>query len=506
MAVVVCVLLSAQRILQMERDVARTTAIDNAARYSEVLQAFRSVYTTEVVMRAAEAGVLATHDYEHRSGTIPLPVTLTKLLGERLGQAGGARIALYSAHPFPRRTPVAALDDFQLEAIAALSAQPEDTFVRLVQGPQGSLVRYAVADRMGSECVACHNSHPDSPKRDWVVGDVRGVLEVAHPVSAAASSLHSDLEFTIRLLSAVGIAALAILGLTALRQRRMAGRNLRAAEAAELATLRIQQEMRARVEAEEGRLAAELQAQHVQKVESLGLLAGGIAHDFNNLLVGILGHAQLAQIKLGANDPIHAHLQMVEQGGLKAGALTAKLLDYVGGSPAEAKPVDLNRCVDEFTPLMSAATIGRAGLAVELEQGLPMVLADQTQVEQILLNLVTNAVEASDNSGCLVTVRSGIAEPEEGDDVWGLDEHRSTLHHVFLEVEDEGSGIDAATRARMFDPFYSTKSAGRGLGLSTILGIVKAHKGSLLVQSHPGAGTRIRVGFPVALPPISERK
>jgi signal transduction histidine kinase len=138
----------------------------------------------------------------------------------------------------------------------------------------------------------------------------------------------------------------------------------------------------------------------------------------------------------------------------------------------------------------------RRAIAIELEQGLPPILADSTQVEQILLNLVTNAAEATPEPGGPITVRTGISDPEDTSENEVLGDQLSTQIHVYLEIEDEGCGLDEATRARMFDPFFSTKSTGRGLGLSTILGIVKTHKGSLLVQSQPGEGTRFRVGFP----------
>jgi signal transduction histidine kinase len=496
LAVVIGVLLSTHRILQMERDVRRASAIDNAARYSEVLQAFRTLYTSEVVRPASDGGVPASHDYRGRTGVIPLPATMTKVLGEHLGQSDGVRIALYSAHPFPWRPPASSLDSAQLETIARLTADPDDTVVRFETGPNGAQVRYAVADRMEAECVSCHNSHPDSPKRGWVLGDVRGVLEVIHPVGAAATSLQTDLELTVQLLAGVGIAALAILALVALRHRNAAAQSQRVAEAAVAARVRIQHEMEGRIAAEDGRLAAEAQAQHAQKLESLGALAGGIAHDFNNLLVSVLGNAQLAQTKLPSSDPTQNNLRLIEQAGLKAADLTKKLLEYAGNSPAEAKLMDLNSCIDALSPLLSAAIGGKTRLAIELEQGLPPILADLTQVEQILLNLVTNAAEATPEPGGPITVRTGFSDPEDVSEDEVLGDDLSTQVHVYLEIEDEGCGLDESTRARIFDPFFSTKSSGRGLGLSTILGIVKAHRGSLLVQSRPGEGTRFRVGFP----------
>ena len=406
------------------------------------------------------------------------------------------RVGLYSAHPFPWRPPASTLDDFQVHAIAELGKDPLSTVIRFDRHGESSVVRYAVADRMSSDCVVCHNAHPESPKTDWSEGDVRGVLEVAHPISASGSTLQADLELTVMLLTGAGISALAILMLTALRHRTVAAESQRMAEAAEAARAQVQQEMEARIIADQARIAAEAQAQHIQKMESLGVLAGGLAHDFNNLLVSIIGNTQLAQAKAKTEMELGHHLDLVVQAGAKAAALTEKLLEYAGDSPDEAQPMDLNSCIDALTPLLTAATGGHAILTLELEQGLPPIVADKTRVEQILLNLVTNATEASIRPGSPVTVRTGISDPDEilDDEALGEDLEGST--HVFLEVEDRGCGLDPNTRSKMFDPFFSTKGTGRGLGLSIILGIIKAHGGSVVVHSIPNEGTTFRIGFP----------
>ncbi len=497
LVVVAGLALSAHRLLEAEQELRRTTAIENAARYSEALRAFREVYTSEVVQRASDLGIPATHDYLENTNAIPLPATMTRVLGERLGKADGVRVGLYSAYPFPWRPAPSELDSFQRSAIEDLSRDPDSTVVSFQQGAAGPVVRYAVADRLEPECVDCHNTHPSSPKKDWKIGDVRGVLEVSHPVSAATTILQQDLRKTVFVLVGVGITALAILALAAVRQRHVAANSQRMVREAVAARARIQEEMMARIAAEDGRIAAEAQVQYAQKLESLGVMAGGIAHDFNNLLVSILGNTQLAQAKMGSDTPAFRHLTMVEQAGVKAADLTTTLLQYAGKSPAAALPMDLNSCIDEMVPLLTAATGGRTGLTLELEQSLPLIVADQTRVEQVLLNLITNAAEASETSGNPIIVRTGTSEPESAPlEEAALGDHLEGQVHIFLEIEDSGSGLDTEARARMFDPFFSTKGTGRGLGLSAILGIVKAHNGSVLVKSQVGEGTVFRVGFP----------
>ena len=301
----------------------------------------------------------------------------------------------------------------------------------------------------------------------------------------------------------LGMVSLSILALTAVRQRQIAAISQRVAQEAEVARGRIQEEMEARVTAEEARQKAEALTRQTQKIESLGLMAGGVAHDFNNLLVSILGNIQIAQTKLESTHLLQRHLALVETAGMKAADLTRKLLDYAGDSPSTPQAMDLNACIDELRPLFSVATLGHASLAMELELGLPPILADRTQVEQVVLNLITNAAEAFDAPGGLITVRTLMADPDDTvpeEAAFGNEPHADL--HVYLEIEDTGRGLDAETRSRMFDPFFSTKGAGRGLGLAALLGIVNAHNGTIVVWSTPGEGTTFRIGWPMSGTPL----
>jgi signal transduction histidine kinase len=489
--------LSVKRVLRVEEDLRRTTAVENAARYSEALQAFRTVYTSEVVNRAQALGVPASHDYLTNPNTIPLPATMTKVLGERLARSQDVLVQLYSDYPFPWRPPASSLDDFQRAALVGLRAEPDGRVVRFESNEKGDVVRYAVADRLRSDCVACHNEHPDSPKRDWVEGDVRGVLEVAHTVGIASTELEADLRSTVEGLFWMGLLALGILALTALWQRQVADTSQRMADEAERTKVRIQAEMSARQDAEEARLQAEAQVRHAQKLESLGVMAAGIAHDFNNLLVSILGNTQLVMEGMDASQRAHQQLALVERAGIKAADLIRQLLAYAGDSPFDPQPVRLNECINQLSPLLMAAAGRSAKLTMELEEDLPPILAEFTQIEQILLNLITNASEAMGTGGGEITVRTGLLDAETmmEDDAWS-GEVPGEGQHIYVEVEDTGSGLDDETRVRMFDPFYSTKGPGRGLGLATLMGIIHAHNGSVLVATGVG-GTSMRLTFPV---------
>ncbi len=192
----------------------RSMALQNTFVYSRSLAEFRSLYTSEVVDRVLPHGVEVTHDYASRDGAIPLPATLSLLLGKRIGEdlAGNVAVRLYSNYPFPWRKDGGIKDDFERQALEAFRLQPDQPFYRF-EKHQGQLtLRYATADRMRPTCVNCHNTHPDSPKRDWKVGDVRGVLEITRSLGWATAEVASGLKRTalvLGLCSAIMVALVA---------------------------------------------------------------------------------------------------------------------------------------------------------------------------------------------------------------------------------------------------------------------------------------------------------
>jgi two-component system cell cycle sensor histidine kinase/response regulator CckA len=229
----------------------------------------------------------------------------------------------------------------------------------------------------------------------------------------------------------------------------------------------------------------EEQLQETQKLESLGVLAGGVAHDFNNLLVGILGNASLALDSAPPGSPARPLLEGVVQAGERAAALTGQLLDYSGRGRFLVQPLDLSLLVREIVALIHTSISKNVRLELALGEGLPAVEADTAQMQQLVMNLVINAAEAVGDCAGLVRVRTSFEESE-------------GARQVRLEVEDDGCGMDEATRERIFDPFFTTKLTGRGLGLSAALGIVRSHGGTIQVDTAPGRGSRFTVWLPAA--------
>jgi PAS domain S-box-containing protein len=245
------------------------------------------------------------------------------------------------------------------------------------------------------------------------------------------------------------------------------------------------------------------QYRHAQKLESLGVLAGGVAHDFNNLLTGILGNTSLALEVLSTNNPARPILRDVLNASERAALLTRQLLAYAGKGRFVIEPINLSGLVREISSLIQTS-IANVQLRLELREDLPLVLADVSQIQQVVMNLVINGAEAigPDKNGT-VLVTTGAQDVDERYLATTLGE-KAALHpglYVTLDVHDTGCGMDEATLARIFDPFFTTKFTGRGLGLSAVQGIVRGHKGAIKVYSQPGKGTTFKVIFPITEQP-----
>lgn len=254
---------------------------------------------------------------------------------------------------------------------------------------------------------------------------------------------------------------------------------------------------------EDEREKLEAQVQHAQKLESLGVLAGGIAHDFNNLLTGILGNADLTLMSLPDGSPCYQSVREIKKTAERAADLSRQMLAYSGRGSFLIETIDLNDVVREMGNLLEASISKRAALAYELATDLPPVVADTTQIRQVIMNLITNASDAmADNDG-LIRLRTGVRHCDRaylGETY--LDDQLPEGEYVYLEVEDTGCGMDEATLQRIFDPFFTTKFTGRGLGLAAALGIIRGHRGAVEVKSDAGRGTLFRVFFPMSDQPV----
>jgi PAS domain S-box-containing protein len=257
--------------------------------------------------------------------------------------------------------------------------------------------------------------------------------------------------------------------------------------------------------------ASEAESRHVQKLESIGVLAGGIAHDFNNLLHVVLGNADIALNQLSKGTPAREPLEEVVRATLRAADLTRQLLAYSGKGAFVVQHLDLSSEVREMATLLHTAIAKQAVLAWELAPDLPAVSADPTQVRQIVMNLITNASDALGEEGGTITLRTGVVHARElTDDRYdprrGEGGQRPSGLYVYLEIADTGGGMTQDTLNRIFDPFFSTKFTGRGLGLAAVMGIVHAHKGLIRIRTELGQGTSFRVLFPPVAGPARKEE
>ncbi len=247
------------------------------------------------------------------------------------------------------------------------------------------------------------------------------------------------------------------------------------------------------------------QLRQAQKMESIGTLAGGIAHDFNNILAAIVGYGHIVLMKMAKDDPQRVNIEHMLEAGNRAAHLTKSLLLFSRKQISDRKPVDLNeiiRTVDKFLKRVIGEDVEcRTSL---FEKALP-ILGDAHQLEQLLMNLATNARDAMSTGGIFTIATEQVR----------MDEAFITIHgygkpgiYGLITISDTGKGMDAATREHIFEPFYTTKEVGKGtgLGLAIAYGIVKQHEGFINVYSEPGQGTSFNIYLPLISAGVEEEK
>lgn len=243
------------------------------------------------------------------------------------------------------------------------------------------------------------------------------------------------------------------------------------------------------------------------KSETLAQMAGGIAHDLNNILTGLMGSASLAQYLVTPGSEAAQAVSIILLAATRAGELSSSMLAYAGEGNAERVPVNLSELVAEMNPLLGSAVGREVTLVIDVSSTNVLVEADETQLRQVVMNLITNAADATRSnvggglrgrSEVLVRVGTRVLESHfaHGDFVFGTPPPPGQ-QVAFVTVSDDGVGMAADTITRIFDPFFTTKAKGRGLGLAAVIGILGRHDGCIRVNSHVGRGTRMEVVLPL---------
>jgi two-component system, cell cycle sensor histidine kinase and response regulator CckA len=246
---------------------------------------------------------------------------------------------------------------------------------------------------------------------------------------------------------------------------------------------------------------------HIQKSESLGVLAGGIAHDFNNLLTAMLGNASLARLDIPDNSPAQVSLSQIETAATRAAELCQQMLAYAGRSPLSVAEVDVTKLIEETRQLLQVSIGKKTQIELQLSQPLPVIRAAPAQMQQIVMNLVLNASEAIGEKTGRIVIRTHSRHFEASElNREFLSTSLAAGSYVLIEVSDNGCGMSRETMARIFEPFFTTKFTGHGLGLAAVMGIVRSHGGGISVTSTPGTGSTFTVAFPAAQessPPVA---
>jgi signal transduction histidine kinase/ActR/RegA family two-component response regulator len=248
---------------------------------------------------------------------------------------------------------------------------------------------------------------------------------------------------------------------------------------------KLELEMKERKKAEEKRLELERQILQTQKLESLGLLASGVAHDFNNLLTGVLGNAHLAIRSPELDENIEAFLFKIISAGKQAAELCRQMLAYAGKGKFTSQKIDIAKLIDEMVQILEVSISKKVALSYYFEKNVPAIKCDPSQIQQVLMNLIINASQAIGDTPGKISVSVSNQKREEQE-------------YVLIEVKDDGCGMSKESQEKIFDPFFSTKKTGHGLGLAAVQGIIKSYNGFIDVSSEPGRGTTFKVLIPAA--------
>ncbi|NIP37952.1 MAG: response regulator [Candidatus Dadabacteria bacterium] len=225
---------------------------------------------------------------------------------------------------------------------------------------------------------------------------------------------------------------------------------------------------------------------HTQKMDSIGLLSGGLAHDFNNYLTSILGNVALAKIDIPADNDTYTRLENTEKACIRAKNITQQLLAFSKGGEAVKEPVDLAALIIESAEFSSRGSNCKCKFVIQSD--LCSIEADKGQISQVINNLVINSIQSMPDGG-LINI-SAVNKPASNKLGVIYD------NHVLIEIQDSGIGIDEKHMSKIFDPYFTTKQSGSGLGLANVYSIIKKHSGNIEISSLLGKGTKISIILP----------
>jgi len=438
----------------LTNSIVKSTALQDAAMYSEALEEFRTIYTAQVVNRLIGHGIEITHDYKDKEKAIPLPATLSMELADAISKKSTRTLSrLYSDYPFPWRTKGGPQDTFESEALIELRKNPDKPFYRFENYQGQPYLRYAVADLLRESCVDCHNNHPDSPKRDWKQGDVRGVLEVNWPMETFNAQVKSGLNKTKQMLWAITAFWLILLGWMMYRIHRYS--TVLNKKVDELAVSN-------------------------QELDDFAYIA---SHDLKEPLRGIHNYSSIIiedyedKLDSEGTDKLTTLIRLTK----RMENIINDLLYFsrVGRTDINREKTDLNHLIAEITDSLQFS-ISENQVTCRIPETLPIVSCDHVRLKEVFYNLLTNAIKYNDKEHKWI-------------EIGYQDEDRTKSSPIFY-VRDNGIGIKENHVGKVFKLFKRLHGrnkfgGGTGAGLTIVKKIIQKHGGEIWLESTPGQGT-----------------
>lgn len=466
MILVLVIILLRLNFNQVLNEYAINTAIQSAQKYSFAISQFRTLYTSEVVERIRKHKVQVTHDYIEKEGAIPLPATLSIKLGNQLTKTEhSGKMRLYSAYPFPwRQKDGGPKDQFERDALKFLSRHPDEPFIRVESSQNKRILRYAIADRMRSSCVSCHNTHSMSPKTDWKIGDLRGVLSVTNevpPINQVVQANNEFKTFALMVILLVIVFSVFILVLRYINKQEQTVIKY---------TQSLEKEIQQRKAAEKELLDSN------QELERFAYVA---SHDLQEPLRMVSGYLGLLKnrYKEKLDKDANQFIDFAVGGAQRMSQMISLLLQYskIGKEKENFSQVNVNRLVERVIHNLEVK-ISESSASVNF-QGLPEVICDAGLIERLFQNLISNAIKFV---------------PKDKEPKVNIDFSETEDKYIF-SVADNGIGISKEDFHSVFEIFTRLETPGEydgsGIGLAICKQIVQAHHGSIWVESTKNQGT-----------------